>query len=101
MAPSKGPGSLERVLASGPAHPGPAPGAVPPARRGWRAEQRRVVRARGKRSKARVRPVAALPCPYARHFVDTTLAVVVSEHDNEQRIAAMADTVAREITRWG
>ena len=41
------------------------------------------------------------PCPCARHFVDTTLAVVVSEHDDEQRIAAMADTVAREITRWG
>lgn len=51
------------------------------------------------------RPVFAnLPtprCRRARHFVDTTLAIIVSEHDDEQRVAAMADTVAREITRWG
>jgi len=41
------------------------------------------------------------PCRRARHFVDTTLAIVVSEHDDEQRVAAMADIVAREITGWG
>ncbi|HVB41816.1 MAG TPA: hypothetical protein VNF47_03815 [Streptosporangiaceae bacterium] len=41
------------------------------------------------------------PCRRARHFVDTTLAIVLSEHDDEQRIAGMADIVAREIARWG
>lgn len=41
------------------------------------------------------------PCRRARHFVDTTLAIIVSEHDDEQRVAAMAGIVAREVTRWG
>lgn len=41
------------------------------------------------------------PCRRAQHFVDTTLAIVLSEHDDEQRIAEMADIVAREIARWG
>jgi len=40
------------------------------------------------------------PCPRAGHFVDSALAVVLSEHDDEQRISAMADTIAREIARW-
>jgi len=41
------------------------------------------------------------PCGRAQHFVDTTLAIVLSEHDDEQRIAEMTDIVAREIARWG
>ena len=45
--------------------------------------------------------LVALPVPTRTTFVDTTLAVILSEHDDDQRIAAMADTVAREITRWG
>ncbi len=46
-------------------------------------------------------PLPPSPCQRARHFVDTTLAIILTEHDDEQGIAAMADTVAREITRWG
>jgi perosamine synthetase len=46
-------------------------------------------------------PLPPSPCPRARHFVDTTLAIIFTEHDDEQGITAMAGTVAREITRWG
>jgi len=41
------------------------------------------------------------PCRRARHFVDTTLAITLGEHDDEQRIADMADIVRQEVTRWG
>jgi hypothetical protein len=50
------------------------------------------------------RPVFAhldpAPCPHARHFVDSALAVVLSEHDDDDNISAMADTIAKEIARW-
>jgi perosamine synthetase len=40
-------------------------------------------------------------CRRVQHFVDTTLAIVLSEHDDQECIAEMADIVAREIARWG
>jgi len=50
------------------------------------------------------RPVFAhldpAPCPRARHFVDGALAVVLSEHDDDGNISAMANTIAKEIARW-
>jgi hypothetical protein len=39
-------------------------------------------------------------CRRSRDFVDTTLAIILSEHDDEQRIAEMAGIAAKEITRW-
>jgi perosamine synthetase len=50
------------------------------------------------------RPVFAhlhpLTCPRASHFIDSTLAVVLTEHDDEHDISAMADTITKEIGRW-
>lgn len=40
-------------------------------------------------------------CQRAAHFIDTTLAIILSEHDDEQRVNEIADTAAREITQWG
>jgi dTDP-4-amino-4,6-dideoxygalactose transaminase len=42
----------------------------------------------------------ARPCPTARAYIDATLAVILTEHDDEDRIRTMAATIAREITRW-
>jgi perosamine synthetase len=44
--------------------------------------------------------LAPAPCRRARDFVETTLAIILSEHDDEQRIAEMAGIAAKEITRW-
>ncbi len=40
------------------------------------------------------------PCPTAAHVVDTTLAVVLTEHDDDARISALAQTIIREARRW-
>jgi perosamine synthetase len=40
------------------------------------------------------------PCPAAAHVVDTTLAVVLTAHDDNARISALAQTITREARRW-
>jgi perosamine synthetase len=40
------------------------------------------------------------PCPRARIAIDTTLAVVLDDRDNDDRIRKMASTIAREAARW-
>ncbi len=41
-----------------------------------------------------------LPCRNAATLIDTTLAVVVTDHDTDQRIAAYAQTITREARQW-
>ncbi|MBI1759048.1 MAG: aminotransferase class I/II-fold pyridoxal phosphate-dependent enzyme [Actinobacteria bacterium] len=40
------------------------------------------------------------PCPRAAGIIDTTLAVVLTDHDNDDRIAGYAQTIIREAHRW-
>ncbi|MDQ7904692.1 aminotransferase class I/II-fold pyridoxal phosphate-dependent enzyme [Phytohabitans sp. ZYX-F-186] len=40
------------------------------------------------------------PCPNAAAVIGRTLAVVLTDHDNEHRIAHYAQTIAREAHRW-
>lgn len=39
-------------------------------------------------------------CPNAAKLIDTTLAVVVTEHDNRARIDTLARTIIEEANRW-
>jgi dTDP-4-amino-4,6-dideoxygalactose transaminase len=40
------------------------------------------------------------PCLTAAHVVDTTLAVVLTAHDDEARISTLAQIIIREARRW-
>jgi len=40
------------------------------------------------------------PCRNAAAIIDTTLAVVVTDHDSDQRIAECAETITREARQW-
>ncbi|GAA4198149.1 DegT/DnrJ/EryC1/StrS family aminotransferase [Streptosporangium oxazolinicum] len=40
------------------------------------------------------------PCPRARESVDRTLAVVIQEQDDDERIRQLADTITREVRQW-
>ncbi len=40
------------------------------------------------------------PCPNACAVVDRTLAVVLTEHDDDERITSYAQTIIREAHRW-
>lgn len=39
-------------------------------------------------------------CPNAAHIIDTALALVLTDHDTPQRLAAMAETITKEATAW-
>ena len=43
---------------------------------------------------------ATTPCPNAAAVIDRTLAVVLTGHDNEQRITDYAETISREARQW-
>ena len=40
------------------------------------------------------------PCRNAAAVIDTTLAVVVTDHDTDQRITRYAETITREARQW-
>src|SRR5262249_42178405 len=40
------------------------------------------------------------PCPNAARFIDTTLAVVLTDHDSDERIREYAHTITREARQW-
>jgi perosamine synthetase len=40
------------------------------------------------------------PCPAAATFIDSLLAVVITEHDDDERIHRYADIISQEATRW-
>ena len=39
-------------------------------------------------------------CAAAAGLLDGILAVVLTRHDDEQRIRGYAETITREVTRW-
>ena len=39
-------------------------------------------------------------CPRAGNFIDSALAIVLSEHDSEEEIDTMAARIAKEIRQW-
>jgi dTDP-4-amino-4,6-dideoxygalactose transaminase len=41
-----------------------------------------------------------LPCPAAASFIESLLAVVVTDHDDDERIHRYADTITQEAARW-
>ena len=43
---------------------------------------------------------ASAPCCNAAAVIDRTLAVVLTDHDDEQRITGYAQTISREARRW-
>jgi perosamine synthetase len=45
-------------------------------------------------------PFSPAPCPTAAHLVDTTLAVVLTAHDDDARISKLAQIIAEEARRW-
>ncbi|WP_167666615.1 DegT/DnrJ/EryC1/StrS family aminotransferase [Micromonospora narathiwatensis] len=45
-------------------------------------------------------PFTTAPCPHAAAVVDRTLAVILTDHDDEQRIAGYATTISREAMQW-
>jgi dTDP-4-amino-4,6-dideoxygalactose transaminase len=40
------------------------------------------------------------PCRNAAAVIDRTLAVVLTDHDDEQRVTGYAQTISREVRRW-
>ncbi|RNH98281.1 aminotransferase class I/II-fold pyridoxal phosphate-dependent enzyme [Micromonospora aurantiaca] len=45
-------------------------------------------------------PFTTAPCPHAAAVVDRTLAVVLTDHDDEQRLTGYAQTIFEEARRW-
>ena len=43
---------------------------------------------------------ASAPCRTAAAVIDRTLAVVLADHDDEQRVTGYAQTIPREVRRW-
>jgi dTDP-4-amino-4,6-dideoxygalactose transaminase len=40
------------------------------------------------------------PCPTAANIIDTTLAVILTDHDSDDQITRYADIITREAARW-
>ncbi|GIJ29989.1 hypothetical protein Vqi01_51510 [Micromonospora qiuiae] len=45
-------------------------------------------------------PFTTAPCPNAAAVIDRTLAVVLTDHDDEQRLTDYAQTISEEARRW-
>jgi perosamine synthetase len=43
---------------------------------------------------------ASAPCPVAANFIESLLAVVVTEHDDDERIRRYADIITQEAVAW-